>query len=186
MWAEDCLPLRDVAQRYRITQIEETNGKKWTSGFGKGRGISWPAERLLASHVIFCSLEQLYNKGLFQRRVMTCNAKGYPGVTVLIKAGIFRTHVIIRWNKYLLQFNTAVCCVNIILRNARYKQLTLAASKELVIKILSKLVDLVQLPMATKTSDVAPTSTVTRVIYQCKVNSTRPSYSPCITHMLYI
>lgn len=33
--------------------------------------------------------------------------------------------------------------MNIILRNARYKQLTLAASKELVIKILSKLVDLV-------------------------------------------
>jgi len=75
---------------------------------------------------------------------MTCDARGYPGITVLIKAGIFRTRVIIRRNKYLIQFNPAVCYVNIILRNARYEQLTLAASKELVIKILSKLVDLVQ------------------------------------------
>lgn len=75
---------------------------------------------------------------------MTCNARGYPGFTVLIKAGIFHTHVIIHGNKYLIQFNPAVCYVKFVLRNSRYIQLTLAVSKELVIKVLSKLVDLVQ------------------------------------------
>lgn len=95
---------------------------------------------------------------------MTCNARGYPGFTVLIKAGIYRTHVIIGINKYLIQFNPAASYVNTIVINSHYKQLKLVASKEPVIKILSKLVDLVHWPMATKPSDVAPTSTVTRVV----------------------